>query len=196
MKLAILSVCYGDTCELLASCPSCGSRYFISWNNKHAGCIFSGAIRPEDCEVEELPKIKDNTVIPESACRISPDFKQIYLEARMAQAAGLDLICGGGYRKALEFLIKDYAISLCPEKAEAIKERDLNYAISCTDNENIKSFASRASWLGNDALHYLKKWEGMDLFDLKDLIEQSVLSIDQDVRRRTLLAKMPKDPKK
>lgn len=40
---------------------------------------------------------------------VSPAFVKIYAEAEQALALGLKEIAGPGFRKALEFLIKDYA---------------------------------------------------------------------------------------
>lgn len=44
---------------------------------------------------------------------ISPGFVKIYNQAHEAEIRLLDDIVGGGYRKALEFLIKDICIYSC-----------------------------------------------------------------------------------
>ena len=41
-------------------------------------------------------------------CRLSPEFVRIHEQAAVAEMHGLDRICGAGYRKSLEFLIKDF----------------------------------------------------------------------------------------
>jgi hypothetical protein len=41
---------------------------------------------------------------------ISPDYCEIYNQAHKAEQANLELVAGPGYRKALEFLIKDYLL--------------------------------------------------------------------------------------
>ena len=38
--------------------------------------------------------------------------------------------------------------------------------------------AKRAAWLGNDETHYLRKWEGKDLDELKRLIELTIRWIE------------------
>jgi hypothetical protein len=48
---------------------------------------------------------------------ISPDLCAIYNEAQKAEQLQLLLVCGPGYRKALEFLIKDY-VSLLHSSAQ------------------------------------------------------------------------------
>ena len=42
---------------------------------------------------------------------LSPNFCEIYNQAYIAEQTNLMQICGTGYRKSLEFLIKDYLIS-------------------------------------------------------------------------------------
>ena len=53
--------------------------------------------------------------------QLSPLFIKIYNEAFTAEQLQLLEISGVGYRKALEFLIKDYLIKSIPEKSEIIK---------------------------------------------------------------------------
>jgi len=69
-------------------------------------------------------------------------------------------ICGVGYRKSLEFLIKDYLIGRAPEgegqaaAVEAIKKKFLGTCIKeDIEDANIKLVAQRATWLGNDETH-------------------------------------------
>ena len=87
---------------------------------------------------------------------LSPNFCEIYNQAYIAEQTNLMQICGTGYRKSLEFLIKDYLISTLPEdQHEAIKNKFLNNCIRDNiSNINIKTVASRAVWLGNDETHY------------------------------------------
>lgn len=93
-------------------------------------------------------------------------------------------ICGTGYRKSLEFLIKDYLISTLPEdQHEAIKNKFLNNCIRDNiSNINIKTVASRAVWLGNDETHYTRKWEDKDINDLKSIIELTLHWIESEIR--------------
>ena len=56
---------------------------------------------------------KNPEIIPE-VLEISPNFADIFCQANVAEEQGLNQICGVGYRKALEFLIKDFCISNAP----------------------------------------------------------------------------------
>jgi hypothetical protein len=130
--------------------------------------------------------------VPESVKNVSPDFVAIYTHAHAAEEAGLDLICGVGYRKSLEFLIKDYAMKLQPEHAETIKTSFLGICIrDYIKEERIQETAKRAAWLGNDETHYLRKWDGKDLQDLKKLIHLTVSWIDIEITTREFITSMP-----
>ncbi len=59
---------------------------------------------------------------PKGISDISPDFVSIYAEAHEANERGLKQIAGPGFRKAFEFLIKDYAKSTStPDKHQSIE---------------------------------------------------------------------------
>jgi hypothetical protein len=101
---------------------------------------------------------------------VSSEFINIYNEAFFS-----DKICGVGYRKALEFLIKDYAIINHPAEKEIIERKLLGACINeYVSDHRIKVVAKRAAWLGNDETHYFRKWEQKNLNDLKKLIDLSV----------------------
>lgn len=124
---------------------------------------------------------------------ISPSFVSIYNEAEVAENNELFQICGVGYRKAFEFLIKDYLISKLPDKDESIKKKMLGSCISeYIDNKKIKTAAERAAWLGNDETHYTRKWLNKDLNDLKKLISLTVHWIEMEVLTNELENDMPK----
>lgn len=124
---------------------------------------------------------------------LSPNFCEIYNQAYIAEQTNLMQICGTGYRKSLEFLIKDYLISTLPEdQHEAIKNKFLNNCIRDNiSNINIKTVASRAVWLGNDETHYTRKWEDKDINDLKSIIELTLHWIESEIRTQKLLENMP-----
>lgn len=106
---------------------------------------------------------------------VSPSFETIYNQAAKAENARLDQICGAGYRRSIEFLIKDFVISILGEDQKAIeniKELFLGKVIkNHIDDENIKNTAKMAVWLGNDETHYYRRWEDKDINDLKLLIK-------------------------
>ena len=101
-------------------------------------------------------------------------------------------ICGVGYRKALEFLIKDYIIQ---GKSEDIVDKIKKIRLAkCIDDyvedEKLKAVAKRAVWLGNDETHYVRKWENKDVQDLKGVIRLTILWIEKEKETEWLLAEM------
>lgn len=110
----------------------------------------------------------------EEISSISQSFVNIYNQAAHAETLELFDICGPGYRKALEFLVKDYLIHKNPDQEDEIKSMLLMACIRTIPDGNIKFCAERATWLGNDETHYIRKWEEQDLNDLKNLITLTV----------------------
>ena len=130
----------------------------------------------------------------ETIMSISPSFSDIYNQAFCAEQLSLNHVCGVGYRKALEFLIKDYLISGLDDEAqkENIKKKFLSKCIQDdVSDERIKSVAKRAVWLGNDETHYVRKWADKDVSNLKQLIDLTVRWIEMEVESRRLLEEMP-----
>lgn len=122
---------------------------------------------------------------------LSPAFVQIFCEAEFAEQEKLMEICGVGYRKALEFLIKDYLIKIKPKEEESIKKKFLGNCIKeDIDNPKIKQIAEKATWLGNDETHYIRKWETKDLTDLKTLISITVNYILMELQANNYIAEM------
>ena len=125
---------------------------------------------------------------------ISPGFVKIYNESFSAEQMSLKEVCGVGYRKALEFLIKDYVIDGVDNvDAEVIKKMKLSQCIDkYVTDANVKNVSKRAVWLGNDETHYVRKWEEKDVQDLKGLIRLTIRWIEQEKETAKLLAEMPK----
>jgi len=124
---------------------------------------------------------------------ISSKFEEIYNEAYFAEQHGLTQICGVGYRKALEFLIKDYVIKNNPGEEDKVKKMLLmNVVATYIKDDRIKDNVERAVWLGNDETHYTRLWTDHDLEDLKELIDLSVSSIEADEKSKAYKLRMNK----
>jgi hypothetical protein len=124
--------------------------------------------------------------------RTSPQFQAIYNQAHHAEQVGLDLICGAGYRRALEFLVKDYAKFKHPDDVQNIDKLMLGTCIrDYVDHPTVKAIAARATWLGNDETHYIRRWEDKDLSDLKKVIDLTVHWISLDILSEEVVKEMP-----
>jgi hypothetical protein len=158
-----------NTLQLIYRCPrhKCGAvfiaEYEPSWSSRqYDPWEFSRAFPMEP---------QSPTVSPEIST-LSPSFYGLFKQALAAEHHGLTDVFGMALRKALEFLIKDYAISKHPTKDAAIKAALLGPVIKeYVSDPNIKSCAERAVWLGNDETHYERRWTGHDVTDLKTLIQ-------------------------
>lgn len=132
--------------------------------------------------------------LPKPIEEISPAFAKIYQQADAAEQDGLLEICGVGYRKAIEFLVKDYAIKKFPDRKEEIEKKFLGKCIEdFIDDARVKSVAERATWLGNDEAHYVRQWEGKDLEDLKALIRLTIHWLEMVAETERFEREMPGD---
>src|SRR5699024_8665402 len=104
---------------------------------------------------------------------ISNGFYEIYMQSATAEEYGLDEISGMGYRKALEFLMKDFAILNNPEDEEVIKNSFLSNVIKdyYNDSSEIQNLATASSWIGNDETHYERRNDDKSIKDLKNYLQ-------------------------
>ena len=125
------------------------------------------------------PILPNESSFPDTIKEISPSFVEIYNQALAAESHNLNQLVGIGLRKALEFLIKDFAVNQHPEDEETIRASMLGKCINdYVSDINVKECAKRAAWLGNDETHYTRRWEDKDVKDLKLLVRLTVNWID------------------
>lgn len=176
-------------CQSIFRCTSqkC-EELFIAWYS-NSGQPSGG--RPL-FELGKLAPLKHSAIeFPASVTEISPNFVSIYNQALFAEGQGLDQLVGIGIRKALEFLIKDYASHENPESEKQIREQLLGQTISTyVSDANVKECAKRAAWLGNDETHYTRKWTDRDVNDLKVLTKLTVNWIENALMTKKYLQEM------
>lgn len=114
-----------------------------------------------------LPAPKPSLEIPNKINEYYPDFYSIYEQAAIAESNKLDDICGAGYRRAIEFLIKHYLMDILPEEKDAILKETLMQSINRIESNRIKVLATAATWLGNDQTHILSKHPDYKIEDIK-----------------------------
>lgn len=175
-----------QSAEITYLCPNHAcNRFFIAGfrKNVRSGWFEFMMVLPTDVHARNFAaEVKS----------ISPDFCSIYNEAYAAEQYGLAQVCGVGYRKSLEFLVKDYLIKFKPECEDKIKAKFLGRCIDeDIDDAKIKAVAKRATWLGNDETHYVRKWQDKDVTDLKALIELTVYWITSEQLTQQALISMP-----
>lgn len=142
---------------------------------------------------QTVPREPEPPVHSPEVLAISPEFVETYRQASAAETWGLGQVAGCGYRRALEFLVKDYSIGQDPASAEVIKHKPLASVIADhVRDEGVKLCAQRAAWLGNDQTHYVQRWVNHDVQDLKQLIALAASWITTSERTKAYLGKMPK----
>lgn len=169
------------TIELLCGCPRevCSSLFIVEYTDINE----TPNSRDLDYQITKYyPKVIKETSFSDEVNTLFPSFVKIYSQALHAENEGLDLICGVGFRKSIEYLIKDYAVSMKSEDEEKIKNMHLQQCITNYINHpTIKEMSKRAVWLGNDETHIVRKWKNKDLQDLKKLIDLTVHYIGMEI---------------
>ena len=99
-----------------------------------------------------------------------PNFVSLYNQAFTAEQYNLNDICGAGYRKALESLVKEYLVDngICDN--DEVAKLNLAASINKIDNEQIRTLAKSAKWIGNSETHYDNKNSDTDLQKMKSFI--------------------------
>lgn len=137
-------------------CPQCENIFHID--------------EAADGELIVIPQ-KPHFDLDEKIKILYPKFSRIYIQSLQAQAEELTEICGMGYRKALENLVKSYLVEKNPSAKQKILQEPLAQSIQKIDNENIQILAKAGAWLGNDQVHFLKKHPEYDVDTMKQFIK-------------------------
>jgi hypothetical protein len=154
--------------------------------------ICSYGPRPSSALLTVRPVKPPESMFTDTVAKLSPAFISIFREADEAKHLGLNQIAGPGYRKAFEFLIKDYAKSLAPDKAEWIEKKFSGTVVAeFVPDARIQAVATRCLWLGNDETHYLRKWTDHDVEDLVILIRLTASWIEIEHLSKDYVQKMP-----
>ena len=158
--------------QVVCRCGFQGCRaYFI--------CSYGPPTSPAMLSVRPLkPQL---SAFPETIKKLSPTFISIFKEAEEASQLDLKQIAGPGYRRAFEFLIKDYAKSKAPDQAGEIEKKFSGAVVAeFISDARIQAVAERCLWLGNDETHYLRKWSDLDVKDLVTLIRLTAHWIESE----------------
>ncbi|RMM80053.1 putative phage protein [Pseudomonas syringae pv. maculicola] len=104
-----------DEVNILFTCPKliCKKMFIATYQNDQFRNIYN--IK------SLLPRTPKTASMAQEVAEISPQFEEIYNQAFQAEAYGLGEVAGVGYRKSLEYLIKDYCTAQYPDKDEDIK---------------------------------------------------------------------------
>lgn len=180
INLNLFLICSNEVCQ----------KSFIAFYNK---TINSSLLRLSGVSVGNLQAKEFSSDI----FSISEKFVEIYNQAFFAEQNNLLEITGVGYRKSLEFLIKDYCLKNNVSESENILKMPIMQVINnYVNDERIKNISKRAVWLGNDETHYIRIWEDKDVTILKTLIDLVVHWIEMEEMSKLIIEEMPELSKK
>jgi hypothetical protein len=175
--------------EVLFRCPHCKRLIISIYEKQYHGAGYAHYLR------RSVPSSPVSYTFP-LIDQVSNRFSALYNQSSAAESYGLNEIAGTGYRKTLEFLVKDYCIALHPSDAEAIKKKFLKNVIDdYLDGGKLKTAATLTTWLGNDEGHYERRWVDADLQDLKALLNLTVTFVNEEVQLQEYVQRMkPTEP--
>lgn len=158
------------------TCPHCFRPFVAHFRDKSLGEIMLPVL--DYCG----PELYSEQQFDANIQGLSPQFVKIYNQALEAESRQLDEIAGISYRKALEFLVKDYCKHKRTEKSDEIEGATLGKCISTfIPQPSIQTLASRTAWIGNDEAHYTRKHEDRDIADMKNFIQAMVHYIGMEL---------------
>lgn len=157
---------------ILNYCCACQSAFITNYKVQKNGRSTGQTDYYDGNMIESLPNRFKQEEFDVNVASLSPQFVKIYNQALAAETQGLGEIAGIGYRKALEFLVKDFAIHEHPDDTDDIKTVRLAKCIEkYIDDRRIATLAEKSAWIGNDETHYVRKQEDRDVSDMKNFIK-------------------------
>lgn len=128
--------------------------------------------------IVKLPDIDD------AVHSISPKFYDIYQQCLTAKANGLYDLYGMGFRKAVEYLVTDFAIKMHPEENDKIISMSLHNRIEkYISDDDVKRTLLACRLLGNNEVHYNNNNTSADMILFGDLISGVISYIGRALRK-------------
>jgi hypothetical protein len=148
-------------------CPLCDKAYVA----EYYGEPYSWREDEDYLEfLRTVPAAEPQVAVSDALAKVSPNFAKVYDEAVAAQVSGLEDLSAAGYRRALEFLVKDYLISRDPSQRETFERMPLARAIrDHIDDPDIREIARNATVIANDFVH-AHRYSGREVTELRALI--------------------------
>lgn len=128
-------------------CPVCNKRYVV---------VFQSNNRRERLDFVQMIPVEEERMDYPGLFRLSPRFKKYHEQALTAYNMGFTELAVLGFRSALEFLIKDFAID--EESADEKKTAEMTFNdVVLAYLGHLKKSTDVVRALGNDYTHYREK---------------------------------------
>ena len=155
-------------CYIVLYCPRCSSLYTARYFDGSA--VYGSSLNNLFLD-SVFPKTANKISFSDNIKEISPEFVSLYNQAAEAEKQDeIKGLAGLGYRKSLEFLVKDFLIKVQHEDKDTIIKMELGKCINKLPSR-LQDIARASIWIGNDEVHYFRKNPEYDIEDLKSFIE-------------------------
>ena len=162
--------------NILYYCNSCRLTYFCCYQpvNKFESKITHELV----CSVPNKYKSKQ---FDKYITELSPNFVKTYNQSSAALQENLTEVAGMGYRKSLEYLIKDFLIRTKPDDEATIRADPLSKCINMIEHNRIRNLAIKSAWIGNDESHYERTHLDRNINDLITFLDATVNWISSEL---------------
>lgn len=119
------------------------------------------------------------TIFSDAIKEISPDFIKLHTQAKFSERNGHLELAATGYRNALEFLIKDFAIKILKKDPKEVSKKTLASVItSYLPNPRMEITADVVRILGNDSTHFERKHPDVEFSEIKRYLNIFIRQIE------------------
>ena len=174
--------------QILFFCPNCRNTFLVKYASScdTVPVYYTASTNvPNHVTTQKIlavyPVLSRTSEFSDALSQVSPMFVKTYHQAEIAEQQSLLEIAGCGYRKAVEYLVKDYLCRTSPADMEDIKAEFLGKSIRRIQDSRLQALAERATWIGNDETHYVRKHENLDISDMKRFISAAVHLMDSEL---------------
>lgn len=176
-----------DELSVVTACPHCSgitvSHFTRVAKNKYILENLSFQLKYTTPKIQSGNSFSEYKISPEIKEEF-PEFISILQQAISAEEYGLDKLAGMGYRKALEFLVTDYLISLkikdAPKDWLQDPKTTLGKKIECLPNEKLITLAQATAYIGNDETHYSRQHPEHGIDSIKMFLKAILSDIDNE----------------
>ena len=169
-------------------CPHCNCGFIVQHNmiaQEQNNGVYGVTIKYVETSQSTFPAKSSCKDIYEDIRNISPKFYDVYKQSLIAKNSGLSELYGMGFRKAIEYLVKDFAISENPDKQSAIESSTLHSCIETYfKDSDARTDLLACKWLGNNETHYVNSNDSDDVRLLENLIEDTLYYIHRELRNK------------
>lgn len=133
-------------------CTSCAQKFVVLYERNN-----------DELSYLDIWAHPSGEALPPCFEKISSRFVEVHKEAQAVELMGYTDLASMGYRKALEIIVKDFAINVLGEPEDTVSKKPLADAIGIyLHQDSLMKTADVVRILGNDHVHYQEKYPEFD----------------------------------